>query len=293
LTVFQSITQGVIQGLTEFLPVSSSGHLALYQYLTGMSSESSSLFSLFLHLGTLIAVFIAFWPTIRALIIEAFSMLGDIFRGENIFRDPLPTRRMIYLLFVSLLPLIMTFFIKDWLEGFSSDNSIIAEGVCFMITGTLLFLADACIPGYSKAGTMNYWKALAVGFTQAIAPLPGISRSGSTLSVAVILGLDRTFALNFSFIMGIPAVMGAVLLDLKDILGGALGIEWQIALIGLITSAIFGLMAIKLLRMLVASSKLRIFSAYTFFLGVIVLAIGVIDINFGYPVQGAVMSLFK
>lgn len=285
--------QGVIQGLTEFLPVSSSGHLALYQYLTGISSESSSLFSLFLHLGTLVAVFIAFWPTISDLITEAFSMLSDIFRGENIFKDPLPTRRMIYLLFVSLLPLIMTFFIKDWLEGFASDNSIIAEGVCFIITGTLLFLADACIPGYSRAGTMSYRKALAVGFTQAIAPLPGISRSGSTLSVAMILGLDRTFALNFSFIMGIPAVIGAILLDLKDIIGGGLGVEWHIALIGLVTSVIFGLLAIKLLRMLVASNKLRIFSAYTFILGVTVLAIGIIDANFGYPVQSAVAALLK
>lgn len=293
MTISESFVQGVIQGLTEFLPVSSSGHLALYQYLTGINGESAAAFSLFLHLGTLIAVFIAFWPTISSLIAEAFSMIGDVFRGENIFKDPLPTRRMIYLLFVSLLPLFGTLLVKDRLESVAADNSIIAEGVCFLVTSLLLFLAESCIPGHSKAGTMSYKKALAIGIAQAVAPLPGISRSGSTLSVAMILGLDKNFALNFSFIMGIPAVLGALLLDTGDIISGGLGMPWHVALIGLITSAVFGLFAIKLLRMLVSSGRLKIFSLYTFIIGTAAIIIGVVDLKYGYPVQTFVSALFK
>jgi undecaprenyl-diphosphatase len=291
--MLQAIIQGIIQGLTEFLPVSSSGHLALYQYFTKTSGESAALFSLVLHLGTLIAVFVAFWDSISGLIAECFAFLGDCFRKKNPFHDPQPRRRMLFLLAVSLLPLFLTLLVKDRMEAVASDNSIVAEGVCFLITGALLFLADSCVGGHVRAGRMSYRGALAIGVMQAIAPLPGISRSGSTLSIGILLGLERSFAMTFSFLMGIPAVLGALLLDAKEIASGGLGVSAGVVLAGLVTSAVFGLLAIRLVRWLVASRHLKWFSYYTLTLGLIVLVIGLIDTFAGYPVQNAVSALLS
>lgn len=293
MTVLQAVVQGMIQGLTEFLPVSSSGHLALYQYFTGTGGESAALFSLVLHLGTLVAVFAAFWRTIAELIAEFFLSAGELLRGVNIFRDPPPRRRMIYLLVVSLVPLFLTLLVKDKMEAVAADRSVVAEGICFLITGTLLLLGDSCVGGRTRAGGMSYRAALAVGLTQAVAPLPGISRSGSTLSVGLILGLDRSYALTFSFLMGIPAVLGALLLDLKEILGGGLGLPAGVVLAGLVTSALFGLLAIRMVRWLVATRHLRWFAFYTLILGLVVLVVGLIDTFAGYPVQNAVSALLS
>ena len=292
MSMTEAIIQGIIQGLTEFLPVSSSGHLALYQYFTGNNSESGALFSLVLHLGTLVAVFIAFWGSIRPLIQELFCMLGDLFQGRLSLRTQRPQRRMLFLLFVSLLPLALTFLLKDLMQGVAADGNIIVEGVCFLVTSALLLLANSCPPGRIKAGHMSYRAAAAIGLAQAVAPLPGISRSGSTLSTGLILGLDRKFALDFSFIMGIPAVIGALLLDAKEILGGGLELPLGVVLAGLVTSLVFGLLAIGMVRWLVASQKLQWFGFYTLLLGVLALGIGIYDAAAGHPVQAAVIALF-
>ena len=137
MSVWQAILQGIIQGLTEFLPVSSSGHLSIFQYFTGLSGESGAFFSIVLHLGTLFAVVIAFFPTIWGLIQEAFAMLGDLFRGRFSFRRVTPRRKMIFLLIVSLLPLVFVVFLKDFYDSFSTDDGIIAEGLCLTHAGHL------------------------------------------------------------------------------------------------------------------------------------------------------------
>ncbi len=292
MSMTEAVIQGIIQGLTEFLPVSSSGHLALYQYFTGNNSESGALFSLVLHLGTLLAVLIAFWSSILPLIIEFFSMVGDLFRGRLRLDTRREERRMIFLLIVSLLPLGLTFLLKDILQGTAADGNIVVEGVCFLVTSALLLLADSCPPGRIRAKQMSYRAAVAIGFAQAVAPLPGISRSGSTLSTGLILGLDRKYALDFSFIMGIPAVLGALLLDAKEILGGGLAIEPGVVAAGLATSLVFGLLAIGMVRWLVSSRKLRWFGFYTLVLGVVTLGIGICDVLFGHPVQAAVIAFF-
>ena len=212
MSVWQAILQGMIQGLTEFLPVSSSGHLSIFQYFTGLSGESGAFFSIVLHLGTLFAVILAFFPTIWGLICEAFAMLGDIFRGRFTFRRVSPKRKMIFLLIVSLLPLVFVVFLKDFYESFSTDDGIIVEGLCLIVTGILLTLACQCPDTGKNAAGMKYSDALAIGLAQAIAPMPGISRSGSTVAVGMMMGLGKKFAVTFSFIMGIPAVLGAVIL---------------------------------------------------------------------------------
>lgn len=292
MTIIEAIIQGIIQGLTEFLPISSSGHLALYQYFTGQGGETGALFSLVLHFGTLIAVFIAFWGTIWPLIVEFFAMLRDLFTGRIDWKRPNAKRRMIFLLIVSLLPLGVTFIVKDPIRAVAADNDIIVEGICFIVTGILLMFADRCVKGRHNARDMSYRSALVVGAAQAVAPLPGISRSGSTLSMGLLLGLDQKFAVSFSFIMGIPAVAGAILLDAKEIAGGGLQIPLPALIAGLITSAVFGIIAIGMVRWLVMGEKLRYFSYYTLILGSVVTVVGIYEVISNHHLQAVVSALF-
>ena len=173
MSFWNAILQGIIQGLTEFLPVSSSGHLSLYQHFTGQSGEAAGLFSILLHLGTLAAVCIAFWDTIWGMIVEFFRMIGDVLKGKFTFHTTDPNRRMIFMIVVALVPLLVFFFLRDWYTSLSTDNDIIVEGLCFLATAGLLYLADHLVPGKKTASNMRVRDALLVGTMQGIAPLPG------------------------------------------------------------------------------------------------------------------------
>ena len=135
MTIFEAFLQGLIQGFTEFLPVSSSGHLSLFQYFTGNSSETGFLFSIVLHAGTLIAVCIVFWRTIWELFCEGLSLLVDLVTLRFDARRMSPSRRMLLFLLLSLLPLFGMVLLKDRIAGFSTDNDITVEGFCFLVTG--------------------------------------------------------------------------------------------------------------------------------------------------------------
>ena len=294
MSIISAILQGLLQGFTEFLPVSSSGHLSVFQYFTGISSESSVLFSVLLHFGTLAAVFIAFWKTIRELIVEAFLLLRDLFTGKLFKETPNPKRRMIFMLMVSCLPLLLVLPFKDFVAGLSADNSILAEGVAFLGTALLLTLADNVVKGNTLAWNMRWGDAVGVGLAQAFATLPGISRSGSTISAGLILGLSRSYAVAYSFILGIPAILGAGLLDLKDLVtgsGAAADLQWGPALIGMAVAAVSGLLAIKLVNYIVASDKFKIFAVYTCLLGLVVTGIGVIEMMTGNAIQHWVVAM--
>ena len=291
MSIWEAFIQGIIQGLTEFLPVSSSGHLALYQYFTGQSGESGALFVLVLHLGTLVAVFVAFWKTIRELIVEFFSAIPDLFFGRLDIRHPSPNRKFIFLLIVSLLPLFLTLLFKDPLRAVAEDNDILVEGVCFLITSGMLLSADKMTRGRKTAANMSYRAALTIGMVQAVAPLPGISRSGSTLSAGLALGLSQKFAVTFSFIMGIPAVCAALLLDIPEIISGGLNTPVSVIFVGLITSMVFGILAIQMVRWLVASQKLRWFGYYTLVLGSVTVVIGICEKLLDHPIQKMIVGL--
>lgn len=172
MSLWDAILQGIIQGLTEFLPVSSSGHLSLYQHFTGQSGEAAGLFSILLHLGTLVAVCIAFWDTIWGMVVEFFRMIGDLLKGKFTFRTTNPNRRMIFMMIVALAPLLVFFFLRDWYTSLSADNDIIVEGLCFLATAGLLYMADHLVPGKKTASNMRVRDALLVGTMQGIAPLP-------------------------------------------------------------------------------------------------------------------------
>ena len=277
MTILDAIIQGIIQGLTEFLPVSSSGHLSLIQHFTGTASESSLVFSLFLHLGTFVAVVIAFHRTIWALICEFCMLVKDIFTGKFTFQNQNPKRRMIFLLIVATLPLCLFYFFKDFLKAFSTDADILVEGICFLITSTLLFMADSARRGKKNASIMTYKDALTVGIVQGFASLPGLSRSGSTISTGILCGLSKEFAVSFSFILGLPVILAASLIEAKDAISAGVAIEWGPVIIGTLVAAVVGLFAIYLVRWLIKSDKFKIFGYYTMLLGIITVIIGVIE----------------
>ena len=290
MTLGNAIFQGIVQGLTEFLPVSSSGHLSLIQYFTGQGAESGLLFTVLLHLGTLLAVILAFWRTICDLVIEFFRMAADIIRGRFSLKDANPKRRMIILLIVSLLPLGLTLFLRDWFTHHATDDRLFAEGISFLITGALLFMASRCANGHKTAKNMRFFDAAAIGTMQALAPMPGISRSGSTIAVGLMLGLDKKYAVAFSFIMGIPAVVGANILEIGDAMREGVAVPVPVMLVGIVFSLIFGLIAIRLVRWLVVSNKFVYFAWYTMALGILVLVVAFVEQATGGVLRQIVMG---
>ena len=278
MNIFEAIMQGIIQGLTEFLPVSSSGHLSLYQHFTGNSGEGALLFSAVLHLGTLVAVFTAFRKTIWELIKELGFMIKDIFTGKFKWKEMNPPRRAIIMMIISLLMLIPFYIFKDFFEGVSEDSDIIVEGICFLYTATILFFSDRCVKGNKKFGDITVKNAVTVGAFQGVALLPGVSRSGSTISGGLFCGFERETAVQYSFILGIPAILGGCLLQVKDAVDQkAMDIEPLNFAVGFIVSAIVGICAIKMVNWLVKSDKFKIFAVYTLILGIVVIGIGIFE----------------
>lgn len=284
MSIFNAVIQAIIQGLTEFLPVSSSGHLSLYQHFTGNSGEGALLFSAVLHLGTLVAVFLAFRKTIIALIKEFGSLIKDVFTGKFKWKQMNGERRMIMMIIISTLCLIPFMFFKSWFEGISEDGGIFAEGLCFLYTAGILFMSDRCAKGKKTPKDIKTKDAVTVGFFQGVALLPGVSRSGSTISSGLFCGFTRETAVQYSFVLGIPAILGGCLLEIKDAVETKAGVEILPCIVGFIVAAFVGVCAIKLVDWLVKSDKFKVFGYYTFVLGVIVIVISIIEKFIGHAI---------
>lgn len=271
MSIFDAIIQGIIQGLTEFLPVSSSGHLALYQNYFGKSESSGLFFSAILHLGTLLATFIAFRKDVIALIKEAGSMCADLFKGKLFKTKMNPERRMIVMLIISCLVLIPCIPLKDTIEMVSTTY-MIALGCLFLYTSLILFLSDKCVKGTKTAGDITWKNALAVGIFQAIALFPGVSRSGSTISGGLFSGFTRDTAVKYSFILGMPTILAGCLLEFKDAISESEQFGSVLPyIVGFIVAAVVGICAIKMVSWIVKSNKFTIFSIYTLILGITVI----------------------
>ena len=289
MTILEAIIQGIIQGATEFLPVSSSGHLSLFQHFTGVTGDEAVFTTIALHIGTLVAVFIAFRKKIWALILEFFAMIKDIFTGKFSFRVGSGNRRMILMIIVSILPLFVFYIFKDFFTAVSSDSDIIAEGICFLYTAVILTIGDRTAKknaekGIEKtAGETTAADALVIGFFQGVALLPGVSRSGSTISAGMMTGLKREDAVEYSFILGIPVILAGALSELLDISGG-MTFEAVPLLIGMAVAAVSGYFAIRLIKWLMKTDRFRIFAVYTFILGLVVIGVGIYEHVTGTPV---------
>lgn len=305
MTIFEAVLQGVIQGATEFLPVSSSGHLSISQHIFGIELPGI-LFDVMLHLGTLIAVVFVYRKLIWRLLKEFCSLIADLFRGRFRWGGMNEDRRLIFMLVIGLLPLFLLFLpipgtdmkVKDLSEQLASDSSILVEGLALLATSALLFLgilssrrtAAARAPGKhwakgAKAGRTQYTVADAVitGVTQCLAAVfPGLSRSGSTMSVGLMRGIDQQTALDYSFVLGIPSIAAAALLSIKDAGSDGETIGTVTLIVGVITAAIVGFLAIKLLKWIVTTNKLSVFAIYTLVAGLAVTGIAVYEMSTGY-----------
>ena len=275
MSLLSSLILGFIQGVAEFLPISSSGHLAIAEQLLGMQgvSDIPEFFDVLLHLGTLVAVFAAYWAEIRELIMEFFSSIGDIAKGRKL--TPLvPARRMILLVIVGTLPLFVVLPIKDFVECLA--NNMFFVGGALIFTGCLLFMSDRVHRGRKSEKNASYIDALLVGIAQAIATCPGISRSGMTITAGCFTGFERSFAVRYSFIMSIPAILGANILSIKDAIGTIDVSAVPAYLAGMAVSAIVGYACIRLLKMIAASGRFGAFAYYCWGVGVLTLILTVL-----------------
>ncbi len=271
MSLFHSILLGIIQGVTEFLPISSSGHLAIAEHLLGMdgASEIPAFFDVLLHLGTLGAVFVAYWAEIREIVLEFFRGVGDLARRTTPERVP-PARRMILLIVLGTLPLFLILPIKDRIEALSENMIFI--GCALLFTGAMLFFCDRVKKGRKSEKNARLTDALLVGAAQAVATCPGISRSGMTITAGCFCGFERSFAVRFSFLMSIPAILGANILAVKDALEA--GIIWKdvpVYLVGVAVAAVVGYACIRLLRYIASKGRFGVFAYYCWTVGALVL----------------------
>lgn len=268
MSVFQSIILGIVQGLTEFLPVSSSGHLVVFQDLLGVVSHSLA-FDVAVHIGTLLSIFTIY----RNLMLRLIKGLVAVSKT----RAWTPESRLMFLVFVGSIPTaLIGFGLKDMFEQLF--NSIQAVSIFFLVTGGLLFLtrfADS-EPGPALQDSKNVnldsvfqisvFKALVIGFSQGLAIAPGISRAGTTIATGMLLGIPRNLAAMFSFILSVPAILGAGLLEFKDI-------TWtsEVAVpmaVGLVTAYLFGLIGLWAVLKVVRQGRLEVFCIYLWVLGI-------------------------
>ncbi len=274
LTYMKAIILGLIQGLAEFLPISSSGHLALLQYFFGIEGDSVLIFTVLLHMGTLVAVFVAYWKDIVELVKELGATIKDICTGKGLQVNKNETRRLGVMIIVATIPTaIIGLLFNDLFESFYA--SLIAIGCGLLITGTLLFLAQRVGASRKHVMEMNYRNAVFIGVMQGIAITPGISRSGSTLFGGLLTQLNREFAVKFAFLISIPSILGSFLMELPDAIEmGTQGIAMGPVIVGMIVAAVSGYAAIKAMIRVVVANKLTIFSGYTWVLGAFVLIYG-------------------
>lgn len=262
----REILLGFIQGLTEFLPISSSGHLAIIQNFYHGVGDTDVLFDILLHVGTLFVVLLYYRRELLALFkaIPSFFFHNPIKAQEALvsetIREEAVNRKMILLILVGSVPtgvigIVLQSAIKE------SFSSLFVVAICLLITGLLLYLADT-LDLTSAKKTLSYKEALIIGTVQGIAVFPGISRSGSTISTGILLGIDRSVAARFSFLLSIPAILGAVVLEGKDLMTLTQAPNFVLYLIGTLVAFLTGYVAITTLIKLVIKRKLIWFTLY-------------------------------
>lgn len=308
MTIFDAIIQGIVQGLTEFLPVSSSGHLAITQHILGTGGENNLFFNVMLHVGTLVAVIAFYHKLIWSLIKEFIVMIKDIFTGKFKWKSMNYERNLIMMLIVGLLPLFLLFVpipgtdmkIKDLAEVLSSSPILLVTAVSLVLTSILLTIGIVLnrrntssvykhLKGSSKScsvtkDTYNAIDAVLVGLMQvAAALLPGLSRSGSTLAVGEMRRINKQKALDFTFVLGIPSILAAALLEGVEAMQSPAGINIDLftIIIGMAASAAVGYLAIVIFKWFLKSDKMSIFVIYTAIVGVALIIISIIEMNTG------------
>lgn len=277
MSILEAIILGLVQGIAEFLPISSSGHLAILQNLFNMSDIEGGhmLFDVLLHFGTLVAICFMYWPDIKSM----FTQTVDLFTGRNPApsgqRRQYPAARMFMLIIAATLPLVLILPVHKYIGLLS--NSTIFVGGALILTGCMLFVSDKMARGTKTEKTMLFKDALIIGLCQCVATLPGLSRSGTTITAGIATGHDRSYAVKFSLLMSIPAVLGATLLELVDAIKAGVDASLIPAyLFGMIAAMVSGVLSIGLLRMIAKKTRFGGFAYYCWVAGVLTIILSLI-----------------
>ncbi|EOD01240.1 undecaprenyl-diphosphate phosphatase [Caldisalinibacter kiritimatiensis] len=267
MSVIEAIILGIFQGIAEFLPISSSGHLVLLQKLLNVN-EGNLFFTIMLHFGTLLSVVIVYYKDISNMAKEFIGLLLEILKNRKLSLNN-EYRILAIMIIVGTIPTaLMGMLLKDFFEVLF--DSVVTVGFALLITGILLWAAEKKASGHKRTKDISIFDAIIVGTFQGLAITPGISRSGSTIVGALFRGFDKKLATRFSFLLSIPAILGASLLEFMDVIseGNQIIITLPL-LIGVLLSCISGIVAIKVLVKLLEKGKLHYFSYYVWILGII------------------------
>ena len=272
-----AIFLGFLQGVAEFLPISSSGHLTLMQHFFGVS-EVDNLYNILLHFATLIAVCAVYWKDIVEMVLEFFRGLAVLFsrRGSREVERVPVARRLVLMVILGTLPLALVLPIEEQIETLGSSPIFVA--VMLLVTGCILFFSDRLARGTKTARTATVKDALLVGLAQAFATIPGISRSGSTISAGMLLGFDRKFTVRYSFLLSLPAVLGATLVKVLKAFGGE-GIDPALLpkyLVGMVVAGVVGYFSIRLVQLLADKGKFGKFAYYCWIAGAAALVAAIV-----------------
>lgn len=283
MSFWESIFMGIIQGATEFLPVSSSGHLAIFKNIFGIEMDTGIMFDIMLHFGTLVAIFIVYWNDIVRLVVEGFTIIGlaccnvgiffsNLFsKDKKKYRKVIETeyRKFVMLVIVStLVTMVIALPFESKIEN--AGTTLLVPGICLCVTSAVLFFADRIKKGNKGPADATYKNSVVIGLAQGIATLPGISRSGSTITAGLACGFNREFAVKYSFIMSIPTILGACILQIPDLAGANLsGSEVVNYAAGMVVAGVVGYLCIKVMLQSVKKNKFKGYSIYCLCAGII------------------------
>jgi undecaprenyl-diphosphatase len=271
LDIIGAIILGAVQGVSEFLPISSSGHLAIVQSLMGV--DPGLAFDTILHIGTLVAVFMFFWNDIISILKGFIRSLGDIPNGNfmnEIMKDK--DKKYAWLIIIGSIPTaIIGILLKSAVESVLSGTLYV--GIFLLVTGALLYYSEKSPSGKTDIKDMSIKQSLIIGTCQGISVFPGISRSGSTIASGLFEGLEREFAARYSFLLSIPAILGALLVQVKDI--AVIDISAGVIIAGFVSSVIFGYLSVRLLMKMIKGWSLNIFAYYCWIVGILTIILTV------------------
>ena len=267
MSVENAILLGLVQGVTEFFPVSSSGHLAILSNLFGLTTPEDGhlFFDVLLHCGTLLALLLVYWKDFRSMGVETLALMGLGPEGQ-LARKHRPGARLLVMLLIGTLPLALVLPIRVPVRALVNHSLFI--GLALILSGCLLYVADRMRPGDKTVAGMTLLDALLIGLCQCVTVIPGLSRPGTTLTAGIAVGLERRFAVKFSLLLSVPAVLAANLLRLFEALRA--GVDWSCLpayLIGAAAAMISGVGAIYLLQAVAKRGKFGGFAYYCWVLG--------------------------
>lgn len=274
LDIISAIILGAVQGISEFLPISSSGHLIIVPHLLGV--ETGLAFDVILHVGTLVAIFTFFWKDIINIIKGFIVSIINLTEGFDKFKDGLrrvPEERFAWLILIATIPTgIIGLLFNNAVETIFRGTVFV--GLFLIITGIILYYSERHSSGNITEKDMSFKQAITIGICQGLAVLPGISRSGATIASGLCLGLNREYSARYSFLLSVPAVVGAAVFKVKDL--ATIDATTTVLVAGFLSSVIFGYLSIKLLMKMIEGWSLDIFAYYCWIVGILTFVLSIV-----------------